>query len=165
MNQAPPLFSLFTCVSSNENIKYPVITRWKCCYGDCRTGVFGGKLLFDGSRTKEKQQGNFGPDETSLIGSGLQVFVTFAGKVTSGSDAAAESCSCMTKSADEEAASAPLWPSSRGRSIDPPSVRHATSPTEARRREGVQAFWARRSIMACHCDEMSCLQPPDRWLT
>lgn len=32
-------------------------------------------------------------------------------------------------------------------------------------RERVEALWARCSIMACHHDEMSCLQPPDRWLT
>lgn len=113
-------------MSSNENIKLLQVERDENDrYANYSTRVFGGKLSFDWSRAEEKEQRNYGPDERSLIGSDLELFVTFAGHVTSGSDAAAESCSCMTKSADEETASAPLWPSSRGRSIDPPSVRHA----------------------------------------
>lgn len=67
-----------------------------------------------------------------------------------------ESRSCMTKSTDEETASASLWPSSHGRSIDSPTVRHSTSPTEACRstRPGNELRLSGRAAPSWHVTAM-----------
>lgn len=83
MSSAPPHFFLVhLCLQMNISSYYK-LEEMKTIAMLIIARVFLEGNSFDRSRAEEKEQRNLGPDERSLIGSDLELFVTFAGHVSS----------------------------------------------------------------------------------